>query len=72
MNTNTQLENARMSNPLAYLRLGDKVEDRSLNTGTGYVAYLRGNEIAVRFDDGSEEVVAAELFMPYDTRHWII
>ena len=57
---------------LSYLRLGDAVEDRSLSSGHGHICYLRGNEVCVRFTDGSEEVVSHELFVPYDERHWII
>ena len=57
---------------LTYLRLGDAVEDRSLWSGTGHIVYLRGNEAFVRYPDGSEETVDAELFVPYDERHWII
>jgi len=53
-------------------RYGDIVEDRSLSSGTGHIAYLRGNEVYVRYTDGSEEVVSAELLVHYDERHWII
>ena len=57
---------------LAYLRLGDAVEDRSLSHHTGHIVYLRGNEVYVRFTDGSEEVVDAELFTQHDERRWVI
>ena len=56
----------------SYIRLGDLVEDRSLYNGFGHIVYLRGNEACVRFSDGSEEVVDAELFTQHDARHWII
>jgi len=59
-------------NVQTYSRLGDKVEDRSLSTGTGYIVYLRGNEIGIRYSDGSEETVDADLLIAYDVRHWII
>ena len=57
---------------LAYLRLNDTVEDRSLSTGYGHIVYLKGNRAYVRYTDGSEEEVDTELFVHYDQRHWII
>jgi hypothetical protein len=53
-------------------KLYDVVEDRSLMTGIGHIAYLRGNNVYVRYSDGSEEVVDAELLVRYDDDHWII
>ena len=67
-----QRERTIMASQLMFLRVHDTVEDRSLFTGTGEVVYLRGNEAYVRYSDGSEEVVAAELFAHHSERHWTI
>jgi hypothetical protein len=61
-----------MRDTLAYLRLNDLVEDRSLSHHTGHIVYLRGNVAWIRFPDGSEEVVNADLFIHHDERRWII
>jgi hypothetical protein len=61
-----------MSDTLAYLRVNDIVEDRSLSHHTGHIVYLRGSEAYVRYADGSEEAVNTELFIHHDERRWII
>lgn len=53
-------------------RLNDIVEDRSTYAGIGRISYLRGNEVRVRYNDGSEEALPMELLVTYDERHWII
>lgn len=62
----------KQSASLAYLRAGDKVEDRSMYTGTGVVVYLRGNQATVQFDCGAEETIDTDVFKYYDRRHWLI
>jgi hypothetical protein len=61
-----------MAKPVMTLRVHDRVEDRSLFSGAGEIVYLRGNEVFVRFDDGSEEAVDEELFVPHADRVWLI
>jgi hypothetical protein len=61
-----------MAEPVMTLRVHDQVEDRSLFSGSGVISYLRGNEAFVRFDDGSEEAVDVELFVPHGERCWTI
>jgi hypothetical protein len=57
---------------LAFLRVNDKVEDRSMYTGTGVVVYLAGQQATVQFDCGAEETIDTDVFRYYDKRHWII
>jgi hypothetical protein len=61
-----------LSTRVPFPRLGDVVEDRTLYNGTGCIAYLKGNEIAVRYTDGSEETVDCELLAHHAERHWTI
>ena len=61
-----------MAKPVMTLCVRDRVEDRSLFSGCGEISYLRGNEVMVRFDDGSEEAVDEELFKPHGKGNWII
>lgn len=61
-----------MKRSLAYLRVNDKVEDRSMYTGTGKVVYLSGNTAIILYNNGIEETVDTDAFKYYDYRHWII
>ena len=50
----------------------DRVEDRSTYSGCGHVMYLRGNAVHVRFEDGSEEAIAAQLFEYQTDGFWTV
>lgn len=52
--------------------INDEVEDRSTYSGRGYVAFLSGNDVRVRFDDGSEESIGVELFTQLDEHRWCV
>jgi hypothetical protein len=54
------------------LRVNDRVEDRSLFSGEGVVAYLSGNEVHVRFDNGIEEVIPEDHFRHHSNRKWLV
>lgn len=57
---------------LMTLRVRDRVEDRSFFSGRGVVAYLEGNRVGVRFEDGSEEIVDEQLFKAHGPHRWTI
>lgn len=50
----------------------DRVEDRSTFSGAGHVLFVSGSEVRVRFDDGSEEVIAADLFEYQTDNFWTV
>lgn len=51
---------------------GDRVEDRSTYSGCGHVLFLVGDEVRVRFDDGSEEALRADLFEYQTDGFWTV